>query len=97
VHLVADIRNKYNATRILKAVMARVTGWFIKPDDVTQFFKRWREEHDIEKKRQQKKNEYPVELTAPHDGTSDLRQEGVGITRKIMTKVATESYRAVCF
>jgi len=26
VHLVADIRNKYNATRILKAVMARVTG-----------------------------------------------------------------------
>jgi len=36
-----------------------------------------------------------VDLTAPQDGTSDLRQYGVRITRKIMTTVATGSYRAV--
>jgi len=50
VHLVAEIKNKNKAIRILKAVMARVTGWFTKPDDVTQLSKRWREEHDTKKK-----------------------------------------------
>ena len=79
--------------------MARVTGCFTKSDDVTQLSKRWREEYNQKKKKRdgKKKKVQPVVLTAPHNGTGtlDLKQHGVRITRKIMTSVATGSYRAV--